>query len=278
MHSTHIDKKNGMHEFYPDCTVIHPTAVVSELAHIDTGARVGPYSIIEDNVHIGSGSVIGPHVVIKRNVRIGKNNKIHSHSVLGDTPQDISFIEDEPTWLIIGDRNVIREGVTIHRSTSTENPTMVGSDCFFMAYAHIAHDCVIQNGVILTNNVALGGYVEVGEKAFLGGAVVVHQFCRIGCFSMTAGQIAIRRDVLPYSLIGGCPVRHFRLNTIGLRRAGLKGKRYRALEIAFRALRKEKNSNEFPLTAETELLRSWYLSPSKRGVYGFASSDEADSF
>ena len=151
-----------------------------------------------------------------------------------------------------------------------DTPTRVGSRCYFMAYSHVAHGCQVGDRVTLTNNVCLAGDVEVGDAAVLGGGCSVHQFCRVGTHAMVAGYVAVRKDVLPYTLAGGEPVRHFRLNTVGLRRAGIRGERYRALENAFRALRSRTDLRDLPDTPEVAQLRTWLAADSKRGLTGFA--------
>jgi UDP-N-acetylglucosamine acyltransferase len=249
---------------------IHPTAIVSPAASIADGVTVGPYAIINDHVHIGENSVIGPHAVIDNYVRMGSANRIHAHAVIGDLPQDISFDAETETWVEIGDANTLREGVTIHRSTSTALPTRLGSNNYMMAYSHLAHDTHVGDGVIITINAVIGGHVEIGDKAVIGGSVAVHQFCRIGQYAMVAGFIAVRKDVLPYTMIAGDPARHYRLNTIGLRRSGVTGDRYRSLEQAFRRVRSgDKSLDAIASTEEVDYLREWLSQDSKRGLSGF---------
>ena len=247
---------------------VHHTAIVAAGARLGAGVDVGPYVVIEDDVEIGDECRIGPHVVIHRQVRLGARNRLHAHAVIGGAPQDLSFKESD-TWLVIGDDNVLREGVTIHRATRTEHPTRIGSHCFLMAYAHVAHDCRLGDRVILTNNVSLGGHVEIGDYCTLGGSAGVHQFVRIGAQAMVSAHALLRKDVLPFTLVGGEPVRHYRLNSVGLRRRGITGERYQALEQAFRALREGADLGAVPTTPETELLRAWLARPSKRGILGF---------
>ena len=259
---------------------IHPTAIISQNAELAEGVTVGPYAVVEDHVIIGTGTHIGPNAVIHPYVRMGSGNQVHAHAVIGDLPQDLSF-EGEGTWVEIGNDNVIREGVTIHRSTEIDIPTRVGNGCYLMAYAHTGHGAQVGDGVILTNNVLLGGHVEIGERAVLGGSVGVHQFTRIGAYAMVAGYIAVRKDVLPFSLIGGQPVRHYRLNAVGLRRNGITGKRYRALEMALRHLRRgSRELGDVPRTPEVQYLEEWLGAKSRRGIYGFireAGDDRLDS-
>jgi UDP-N-acetylglucosamine acyltransferase len=204
-------------------------------------------------------------------VRLGARNRVDAHAILGGAPQDLSF-RDGDTRVEIGDDNVLREGVTVHRSTRPGAPTRIGSHCFLMAYAHVAHDCRLGDRVILANNVCLGGHVEIGDHCTLGGGAGVHQFVRIGPHSMVAAHALVRKDVLPYALAGGEPVRHYRLNSVGLRRRGITGERYAALEAAFRALRAGEPLGAGPGSPEIEVLRAWLAAPSKRGLLGFVQA------
>lgn len=250
--------------------LVHATANVSRHAVVDSSVRIGPGAVIEGDVHIGPGSTIGPYAIIRRYSRIGANNFIDAHAVIGGDPQHTGFDGSE-TRVRIGDNNTIREYVTINRAYERQAETRLGSHCFLMTGAHVAHDCAVGDNVILTNNATLGGYVEVGNNAVLGGLCAAHQFVRIGACCMVAGHVALRKDVLPFMTVGGAPVRHYRLNSIGLRRAGIDGDRYRALEQAFRALRNgDKSLDGLPDTQEIINLREWLSLKSKYGVYGFA--------
>lgn len=250
---------------------IHPTAVVSPDAELGSGVEIGPFVVIEADVRIGAGTAIGPHACIRRFSNIGRNNVIDAHAVIGGIPQHQKFDHSE-TGLEIGDDNVFREGVTIHRAFEPGNSTRIGSSCFFMTYAHVGHDCQVGDNVTLTNNVVLGGHVEVGEHAIMGGCSGAHQFVRVGAKCMVAGFVPLRKDVIPFTMIGGEPVRHYRLNTIGLRRGGMDRGRYRALEEAFRALRDgDRDLAGLPETEDIAYLREWLCGDSKYGYYGFAS-------
>jgi UDP-N-acetylglucosamine acyltransferase len=246
----------------------HPTAIIASGAELASDVEVGPYAVIEDQVSIGAGSVIGAHAVIHSHARIGARNRIHSHAVIADTPQDYGYSGEE-TWVEIGDDNIFREGVTIHRSTELDLPTRIGSKCFLMAYAHVAHGCQVSDAVILTNNAMLAGHVEVGAGAIIGGGAAIHQFCRVGTCAMVAGLAGVIKDILPYTMVWGLPALHYRLNAVGLRRAGVKGQRYRALEQAFRTLRVGSKPDFDEPTAELKLLQKWLAADSKRGLAGF---------
>ena len=206
---------------------IHPTAYIAPSAILGENVTIGPFAVIEENVEVGAGCQLGAHAVIQPYVKMGEGNILHPHAVLGDLPQDISFKVETVSWLEIGDNNVFREGFTAHRSSIEDGITSIGSDCFFMNHSHVAHDCIIGNKTIFANNVAIGGFVEIGDNVFMGGAVVVHQFCRIGSFAIVQGTTGLNKDVIPFMLIGGRPAKHYRLNTLGLRRAGITGGRYK---------------------------------------------------
>lgn len=252
---------------------IHPTAIIAPTAEIAADVSIGPYVVIEDDVSIGAGTVIGPHAVIHRYTRIGERNRIHAHVVLGDLPQHLSYKGVE-TRLEIGDDNIIREMVTMHRALGEESKiTRLGSHCFLMANSHVGHDCIVGDYVIITNNSALGGHVEVGDRAVIGGMVGVHQFVRVGAFAMVAASVMVRKDILPYSMVGGDPVRHYRLNTVGLRRNSIAGERYKQLEQAYRRLRNGASLEGLASTPEIEHWRHWLAGPSKRGLTGFVKTD-----
>ncbi|MDT8407811.1 MAG: acyl-ACP--UDP-N-acetylglucosamine O-acyltransferase [Methylococcales bacterium] len=249
---------------------IHPTAVIADGVILGEAVTLGPYVVVEAGVQLGDHCVIEAQSVIKSGVRMGRHNHVHAHVVLGDAPQDLTFNPDTPSWLDIGDGNVFREGFIAHRASQPEACTLIGDGCYFMNHSHVAHDCVIGNQVIFANNVALGGHVTVGDRAFLGGAVVVHQFCRIGAFAMVQGTTGLNKDVLPFSMIGGRPARHYRLNRVGLNRAGVSGEAYRTLELAFRRLRQKKSLDDMPETEQLAVLRAWLAATSKRGIHEFA--------
>ena len=214
---------------------IHPTAIISEGARVGRDVKIGPYAVVEDETEIGEGSEIRAHAIIKRFTTLGRGNIVYEGAVLGGEPQDLGF-EDCESYLRIGANNRIREGATMHRGTAPGSATVVGSDCFIMATAHVAHNCVLGDRVIIANNVALAGYVDIEDRVFISGGVVVHQFCRIGRLAMIGGNSKIVQDCLPFVTTDGVPGRARGLNITGLRRAGLKSSEVQKLKDAYRSL------------------------------------------
>ncbi|MEP6822678.1 MAG: acyl-ACP--UDP-N-acetylglucosamine O-acyltransferase [Chthoniobacterales bacterium] len=198
---------------------IHPTAVVSSQADIADDVEIGPYAIIEDDVQIGSGCEIGAHAVIKRYTTLGERNRVFEHATLGGHPQDVKF-QRERSYLVIGDENLIRENVTIHRATGEGQTTLIGSRNFLMVGVHIAHNCVLGDHCIFANGTALAGHIMVEDHVFLSNEVGVHQFVRLGRYSMVGAKAKIVQDVLPFLITDGNPCRVRGLNSVGLRRAG----------------------------------------------------------
>lgn len=248
---------------------IHPTAIISSDAHLGSGVSIGPYAVIEDQVRIGNGCVIEAHAMIRSFVSMGEANHIHPQVIIGGAPQDLQFNLKTRSFVEIGDHNVFREGVSVHRSASQDEVTRIGSHNYLMNNSHIAHDCQVENDCIFAACVTLGGFVGVGEGAFLGGGVMVHQFCRVGRMTMIRGLTGVSKDVLPYTMLGGFPVRHYRLNLIGLRRAGVIGQRLRKLSIAFRTIRQQGEIGLCEATPEISHLQDWMKQSSKRGLHGF---------
>ncbi|MGE5124782.1 MAG: acyl-ACP--UDP-N-acetylglucosamine O-acyltransferase, partial [Betaproteobacteria bacterium] len=211
---------------------VHPSAIVSPDAHLGQGVVVGPFAVVESGAVVGDGCEIRAHAVVRSGARLGHGNRVHEGAILGGEPQDLSFTGGE-TGLVVGDRNVIREGVTLHRSAKPGSATAIGSDCFLMAYVHVAHDDRIGDSVIVANNVALAGHVEVGDRAFLSGGVVVHQFCRVGRLAMVGGNSKVVQDCLPFVISDGHPARARGLNVVVLRRAGLTSAQLGTLKEAY---------------------------------------------
>lgn len=252
---------------------IHPAAYIAEGAILGDNVSVGPFAVIEAGAEVGAGSRIGAHAVVHAHVKLGQGNILHPHAVLGGLPQDTGFKPETETWLICGDNNTFREGFTAHRATKENGATRIGSGCYFMNNSHVAHDCSVGDNTIFANNVAIGGHVEVGKKVFIGGSAVAHQFCRIGSYAIVQGTTGLNKDVIPFTMIGGRPAKHYRLNTIGLRRAGIIGERYKILEQAFRLLRNRQSIEALEATEEIMLLKDWLSAVSKRSVHGFISVD-----
>ena len=184
-------------------TAIHSTAIVSAEAELDSSVSVGPYAVIGPGVQIGAGTTIGSHALLKGPTVIGRDNRIFGLAVIGEDPQDKKY-GGEPTRLEIGDRNTFREFCSVHRGTAQDKGvTRVGNDNWIMAYVHIAHDCVVANDVICSNNTTLAGHVHVGDHVICSGFSAIHQFCRLGAHSFLGGFAAITRDVPPYVMVAG---------------------------------------------------------------------------
>lgn len=201
-------------------TGIHPTAVVDPAARIGEGVSIGPFTVIGPDVEIGAHCQIGPHVVIDGRVRMGEGNKVFPGACIGLEPQDFKYAGD-PTEVVIGDNNIIRECVTIHRASGRGKRTELGSENMLMAYSHVGHNCKFGNKIIVTNTVAVAGHVVVGDRAVIGGVLGIHQFVHIGSMAMVGGMSRIDRDVPPFMIVEGHPGRVRGLNRIGIRRSGL---------------------------------------------------------
>ncbi len=216
--------------------MIDPRAVVDAAARIDADVHVGPYAIIGAGVQIGRGTRIEPHVVIKGKTTIGVDNHIFQFASIGDDPQDKKY-KGEPTELVIGDRNTIRECATINRGTAQDHAvTTVGSDNWIMAYSHIAHDSVVGNNTIFANNASIAGHVHVGDYAILGGFTAVHQFCRIGPHTLTSMFSYVTKDIPAYVTVSGRPAEPRGINAEGLKRRGFTEAQTRNIREGYRAL------------------------------------------
>jgi UDP-N-acetylglucosamine acyltransferase len=216
--------------------MIDSRAVVSPQAEVAADVEIGPFSIIGPNVVIGAGTWIGPHVVINGPTRIGIGNKIFQFASLGDEPQDKKY-KGEPTRLEIGDRNVIRESVTINRGTiHDKGVTHIGNDNLFMAYSHVAHDCHLGDQIVMANCATLGGHVEIGDWVTMGGLSAVHQHTKVGAHSFIAHNAAVTRDVPPYVLAVGRPAVPHSVNAVGLQRRGFTAEQILNIRRAYRVL------------------------------------------
>lgn len=213
----------------------HPTADIHPSAELGRGVEVGPYSIIGPDVVIGDGTRIESHVAIERWTKIGANCRIKNHAVLGGEPQDHKF-KGERSFLIIGDNNIIREFVTIHRATGEEASTTIGHNNMLMAYCHIGHNCIIGSHIMMANTVGISGHVIVEDRVVFGGMVGVHQYVRFGKLAMVGGMSKIVQDVPPFMMVDGRPAQVYDVNVIGLRRAGVPARVRAGLKQAYKLL------------------------------------------
>lgn len=217
-------------------TAIHPTAIVDPGAELAADVSVGPYSVIGPGVSIGAGTTIGAHVVVKGQTRIGEENRIFQFASIGEEPQDKKH-KGEVTRLSIGDRNVFREFCTINRGTALDRgETTIGSGNLFMAYTHVAHDCVLGDNIVMANCATLGGHVHLGDWVIMGGLSAAHQFSRIGAHAFIANNTAVTRDVPPYVMAVGQPAEPHSINAEGLKRRGFTDVQIRHIKQAYRLL------------------------------------------
>jgi UDP-N-acetylglucosamine acyltransferase len=216
--------------------MIHPTAIIDSKAEISEGVEIGPYSVIEKNVLIGEGTKIGPHVVIREGTYIGKQCQISQFASIGEAPQSVGY-KGEKTFLQIGDHNIIREFVTLHRGTiKGGGKTVIGNENFLMAYSHVAHDCQIGNQVVMANGATLAGHILIEDFAIIGGLSAIHQFCRVGTYAIIGGLTGVLLDIPPYTKAQGDIAKLFGLNTIGLKRANFSEETLKALKKAYRII------------------------------------------
>jgi UDP-N-acetylglucosamine acyltransferase len=252
---------------------IAATAVVDRHAELDSEVEVGPYAIIGPNVRIGAGTTVGPHAVLDGYTVIGDECRIFPHAAVGLEPQDLKY-RGGKCWLHIGDRTVVREFATLNPATEEGDATVVGSGCLLMAYSHVAHNCRLEDNVILANSVNLAGHVLVQRYAVIGGVTPVHQFARIGAHSIIGGGSRIPQDVAPFTQVAGNPPKCFGLNQVGLSRRGFSTESIDALKKAYRLLFREsltvkeaviRVETDVPATPEVrELLE--FIQTSERGV------------
>jgi UDP-N-acetylglucosamine acyltransferase len=253
---------------------VDPLARVAAGARLEPGVRVGPFCVVGDKVTLGRGTVLDSNVVIDGDTRVGEGNRFFPFGSIGLVPQDLKF-RGEATRVEIGDRNVFREGVTVHRGTAGGGGvTRIGSENLLMAQVHVAHDCLVGNRTIFANAAALSGHVEVQDGATLGGFSAVHQFCRVGTHAFMGGATVSTKDIAPFSLTVGNRARFFGVNAIGLRRRGFSAEAISALKRAYRVLSRgdvplaealARVEREGPLTSEVRTVVDFVRS-SKRGV------------
>jgi UDP-N-acetylglucosamine acyltransferase len=257
-------------------TDIHPSAIVEEGARLGEGVKIGPFSIIGKDVRIAEGTEIGSHVTVAGRTEIGKGCRVFPYASIGMDPQDLKY-KGEDTGVRIGGECVLREYVTVNRgSVGGDGITEVGSNCFLMAYAHVAHDCRVGDHVVMANAATLGGHVSIGDRAFLGGFVAVHQHCRVGAYVMIGGVGRMTKDVPPYVMaVGVDNVKLFGLNSVGLKRGGVSDDAIRDLKAAYKMIFGKKGSlkeamkkvqEELPYTDEIAHLIE-FLNQCKRGFY-----------
>lgn len=254
---------------------IHPTAIVDPRSKLGNNISVGPYAIIEADVEIGDDCSVGPHAVIYNGARIGNRVKIFQGASIANLPQDLKF-SGEPTLFNVGDNTVIREFATLHRGTKETGKSQVGKNCLLMAYAHVAHDCVVGDNCIIANAVQIGGHAQIDDWVIIGGSTPVHQFSLIGEHSMVAGGIRITQDVPPFILTAHFPADYAGLNVIGLRRRGFKPEDIQILKDAYGHI----YSKSLNVSQAVEVIKEKYgdniyvqkiinfLSKSKRGIVG----------
>ena len=246
---------------------IHPDAKIAD------NVKIGPFVTIEADVEIGEGTEIHSGAVILNGSRIGRNCRIHSSAVIGGVPQDLKF-KGEKTLAIIGDNTVIREFATINRGTASKGKTVIGNNCLIMAYCHVAHDCNVGDGVIMSNSVQMAGEVVVDPCAVIGGGTLIHQFTHIGSYCMIQGGSGLTKDIPPYSMVGRTPAKYMGLNIVGLRRRGFSSEQIIQIQEMYRILYMsglnvthacEKIEAECPQTPERDYLIS-FIKSSDRGI------------
>ena len=236
--------------------MIHTTAIIDPKAKIESNVKIGPYCVIGPNVQIGNNSIIQSHVSILGNTKIGENNIIYPFASIGNDPQDLKF-EGEFTYLEIGNNNKIREYVTINPGTKGGGGlTKIGNNCLFMVSSHIAHDCIVENNVILANNVPLGGHAHIEENVIIGGNSAVQQFTRVGKSAMIGGMCGVVRDIIPYGIAHGNRSILQGLNLIGLRRQNIPNSEITTLNLAYKEIFKNEKLTENLKNLNTELKSS----------------------
>ncbi|MCW8901055.1 MAG: acyl-ACP--UDP-N-acetylglucosamine O-acyltransferase [Gammaproteobacteria bacterium] len=252
---------------------IHPTALVSDKAVLGSGNVIGAYVIIEDGVVLGNHNTLLSGSVLKSGSELGNENTIHEHAVIGGLPQDLGFDSKTASYVKIGNKNTVREFVTIHRASQKNKATTLGNENYLMAQVHLGHDCELGNNVIIAPSSGLGGFVTVEDRAFISGGVMVHQFVHIGSIAMLGGNAKITQDVLPYMMADGNPAHISGLNKVGLRRAGFKVADISAIKKAYQLLFNNESKLEKRLHALSQLDHptsqhlTAFIHASKRGFH-----------
>jgi UDP-N-acetylglucosamine acyltransferase len=235
---------------------IHPTAVIDPKAELGPDVTVGPFTVIGPDVVIGARTVLGPHVHITGRTTIGEDCRIHTGVALGEPPQDFKY-RDEISYVRLGDRNTLREFVTIHLAVGDGNVTSVGNDNLLMAYCHIGHNCVLGNNICMANYVGISGCCQVDDRVVFGGMAGIHQNVHIGRMAMVGGSSKVTSDVPPFIMVDGRPARPFGLNTVGLKRAGFSPELRTALKQAYRLLLHQNHNMSEALEAAREELPAY---------------------
>lgn len=252
---------------------IHSQAIVSSKALLAEGVVVGPYAVIGDNVKIGRNTIIDAGAQVLGYTEIGEGCHIFPYAVIGNAPQDLKY-KGEKSFLKIGEGNIIREFVTINPGTKENSQTIIGNGNLIMAYSHIAHDCVVGNNNVFANGATLAGHVEVGDRVVIGGLVAIHQFCRIGSYSVIGGCSKVVQDIPPFSMCDGHPARVYGINLVGLRRGNFSRDKINSLKKVFKILFFEQHSfsvaqvkirEEIPACEEIDYLLK-FIASSKRGI------------
>ena len=252
---------------------IHPTAIISNKAQLGSGNDIGAFVVIEDDVVLGNNNILLSGVVLKSGTSIENGNKIHEHAVIGGLPQDLGFDAITPSFVKIGSNNTLREFVTIHRASQENASTKLGNENYLMTQVHIAHDCELENNVVIAPSTGLGGFVTVEDKAFISGGVMVHQFVHIGSLAMLGGNAKITQDVLPFMMADGNPAQISGLNKVGLRRAGFKTDDIKALKRAYQLVFNSDSKLEQRLSEISQLEHDSaqhlvsFIQASKRGFH-----------
>jgi len=217
-------------------TKIHATAIIHKSAQLDTDVEIGPYVVIGENVKIGAGTSVGPHSIFEF-CEVGKNNQFTGHAFIGMPPQDYKY-HGEKTGLVMGDSNIVREGVSLHRGTPGEGhgTTTIGSGCMFMCNSHVGHDCHIGSNIIMVNSAVAAGHVTIEDKAIISGLVAIHQFTRVGTLAMLSGGSMANQDIVPYCTARGDRAKPVTLNLVGLKRNGIKLESIKSIKHAFKTL------------------------------------------
>jgi UDP-N-acetylglucosamine acyltransferase len=255
--------------------MIHPIAIVDSNAEIGEGVEIGPYSVVEKDVAIDEGTKIGPHVIIREGTKIGKGCQVFQFASIGEAPQFLGY-KGEKTFLQIGDHNIVREFVTLHRGTvKGGGKTIIGNDNYFMAYSHVAHDCQIGNQVVMANGATLGGHILIEDHAIIGGLAAIHQFCRVGTHAILSGLTGVSQDVPPYMMAAGSRAKLYGLNSVGLKRHQFSERGIKALKKAYRiifrsgltlekAMKAVEEDDIFQIPEVQHLLQ--FIQHSKRGI------------